>query len=184
MSRQSQRFVKEAAYPLSFRHAFSAAVTPSNNNAGGGAFPAVGTKIALSAAQSSKVMQPGLSTLSAAAALVLGDVSLDDTNDRILLEPGIYRVQVSLLLLGATVASDFHVGLSTAAAAVVDVEYEAVLGGANLAAGANAHFSTVQYLSVTAARALELHVAWSAATATGTIRPGSVIEVRRLGNLE
>lgn len=176
MSRQFQQFVREPVYQTRLRHAFSAAVTPTVA-AAGGTFPVVGTKIALSAAQSSKVMQPfGLG-------LTGGDISLDDTNDRILLEPGVYRVELSLALVEGGTDSDFGVALTTAAAAAVDVEYESVRG-AVLPTGSSEHFSTVQYITVTAARALELHVAWHTAGASGTIRPGSFIEVTRVGNLE
>jgi len=176
MGKQRQRFVNDSAYQTQLRHAFSAAVAPTVA-AAGGTFPVVGTKIPLSAAQSAKAMQPfGLG-------LTGGDVSLDDTNDRILLEPGVYRVEVSLLLVEAGTDSDYHVALTTAAAAAVDVEYENVHGAVLLSASSS-HFHTVQYLTVTTARALELHVAWQTAGATGTIRPGSYLEVVRIGNVE
>lgn len=181
-SRQFQKYVAEPVYPVSLRHAFSAAVTPTVA-AAGGTFPVAGTKIALSAAQSSKVMQPGAGVLSAAQILVMGDVSLDDANDRILLEPGVYRVEIGLHLVEAGTDSDFHVALTTAAAAAVDVEYENVRGAVTLSAS-SAPFNTVQYLVVTAARALELHVAWQTAGATGTIAKGSYFEVVRIGNTE
>lgn len=176
MGKQSQKFLSEPVYPVCLRHAFSAAVTPIVA-AAGGTFPVVGTKIALSAAQSSKAMSPS------GLGLTAGDISLDDANDRILLEPGQYRVEIDLALVEAGTDSDFGVALTNAAAAAVDVEYESVRG-AVLPTGSSHHFHTVQYLTVTAARALELHVAWHTAAATGTIRPGSYIEVRRLGNVE
>jgi hypothetical protein len=180
MGKQSQLFIKEAVYQTRLRHAFSAAVQPVANIAAGGTFPAVATKLALSAAQSSRVLQPhGITSLASGN----GSISLDDANDRIMLEPGVYRVDIGLCLLGAGGASDFHVGLTTAAAAANDVEYETILG-ANLAIGATAPFHSVQYITVTSARALELHAAWVAAAATGTIRPGSYIEVTRVGNVE
>lgn len=176
MGKQSQKFVKEPVYQTALRHAFSAAVSPTVA-AAGGTFPVVGTKIPLSAAQSSKAMQPfGLG-------LTLGDISLDDANDRILLEPGQYEVEVSLHLVENGTDSDFHVALTNAAAAAVDVEYENVRGAVTLSAS-SAPFHTVQHLVVTAARALELHVAWQTAGATGTIRPGSFLKVTRLGNVE
>ncbi len=176
MGKQTQKSVSESVYQTALRHAFSAAVAPTVA-AAGGTFPVVGTKIALSAAQSSKVMQPfGLG-------LTLGDISLDDANDRILLEPGVYEVEVSLHLVENGTDSDFHVALTTAAAAAVDVEYENVRGAVTLSAS-SAPFHTVQHLTVTAARALELHVAWQTAGATGTIRPGSFLKVTRLGNVE
>jgi len=174
--KQFQKFVNEPVYRTSLRHAFNAAVTPTVA-AAGGTFPVVGTKIALSAAQSSKVMQPG------GLGLTAGDVSLDDANDRILLEPGQYEVEVSLHLVENGTDSDFHVALTTAAAAAVDVEYENVRGAVTLSAS-SAPFHTVQHLVVTAARALELHVAWQTAGATGTIRPGSFLRVTRVGNVE
>jgi len=174
--KQYQPFTKEPVYQVSLRHAFSAAVTPTVA-AAGGTFPVAGTKIALSAAQSSKALSPfGLG-------LTSGDLSLDDANDRILLEPGVYRVDVSLLLVENGTDSDYHVALTTAAAAAVDVEYENVHGAVVLT-NSSSHFHTVQYLVVTASRALELHVAWQTAGATGTIRPGSYIEVRRMGNID
>jgi len=181
-SKQAQKYTKEAAYQTALRHAFNAAVTPTVA-AAGGTFPVVGTKIPLSAAQSSKVMQPFQGTLTAAQALLIGDISLDDANDRILLEPGQYEVEVSLHLVEAGTDSDFHVALTTAAAAANDVEYENVRGAVTLSAS-SAPFHTVQHLIVTASRALELHVAWQTAGATGTIRPGSFIKVTRLGNVE
>lgn len=175
-SKQRQRYSDEAVYQTLFLHRFSAAVTPTVA-AAGGTFPAVGTKIALSAAQSSKAMQPyGLG-------LTGGDVSLDDTNDRINLEPGVYEVEISLHLVEAGTDSDFGVALTTAAAAAVDVEFEAVRGAVTLSAS-SAPFHTKYILTVTSARALELHVAWHTASATGTIRPGSFIAVKRLGNVE
>lgn len=175
-SKQRQRYSDEAVYETQLRHAFSAAVTPIVA-AAGGTFPVAGTKIALSAAQSSKVMQPyGLG-------LTAGDISLDDANDRILLEPGVYEVEISLTLQEAGTDSDFHVALTNAAAAAVDVEYENVMGAVLLTASSG-KFHTVQHLTVTAARALELHVAWQTAGATGTIRPGSFLRVKRLGNIE
>jgi len=182
MGKQTQAFVKEGVYHTRLRHAFSAAVTPTVA-AAGGTFPVVGTKIPLSAAQTSKVMQPGAGSWTAAELLVRGDVSLDDANDRILLEPGVYRVEIGLHLVEAGTDSDFHVALTTAAAAANDVEYENVRGAVTLSAS-SAPFHTVQYITVTAARALELHVAWQTAGATGTIAKGSFFEVTRVGNVE
>lgn len=174
--KQKQKYVDEPVYQTALRHAFSAAVTPIVA-AAGGTFPVVGTKIALSAAQSSKVMQPG------GLAITAGDIALDDANDRILLEPGVYEVEVSLALVEGGTDSDFHVALTTAAAAANDVEYENVRG-AVVPTTTSVHFHTVQHITVTAARALELHVAWQTAGATGTIRPGSFLKVTRLGNVE
>lgn len=175
-SRQFQKYRAEPVYRTNFRHAFSAAVSPTVA-AAGGTFPVAGTKIALSAAQSSKAMQPdGLS-------LTGGDISLDDANDRILLEPGQYEVEVSIEIKENGTDSDYHVALTTAAAAAVDVEYENILGAVLLSAS-QSHFHTVQHLVVTASRALELHVAFQTAGATGTIRPGGYIKVTRIGNVE
>lgn len=178
-SKQFERYLHEPVYQTRLRHAFSAAVTPTVA-AAGGTFPVAGTKIALSAAQSSRVMQPhGITSLASGN----GSISLDDANDRIMLEPGIYRVEIGLLLKEAGTDSDYHVALTTAAAAATDVEYENIEGAVVLS-GSSASWHSVQYLTVTAARALELHVAWQTAGATGTIRPGSFIEVTRLGNVE
>jgi hypothetical protein len=173
--KQGQPYTREPVYQVSLRHAFSAAVSPTVTAAG--SFPSTADKIALSAAQSSKIMSPfGLG-------LTAGDLSLDDANDRILLEPGVYRVEVGLLLVENGTDSDYHVALTTAAQAATDVSYTNVHGAVMLSASSS-HFHTVQYLTVTAARALELHVAWQTVGATGTIRPGSFIEVRRVGNID
>ena len=177
MSRQSQKYLNESVYPVTLVHSFSAAVTPIVA-AAGGTFPVVGTKIALSAAQSSKAMGP-----LGATSLTSGDISLDDANDRILLEPGVYEVEVRLTLVEAGTDSDFGVALTNAAAAAVDVERESILGAVALT-GSSIGWGMKHLLTVTAARALELHVAWHTAAATGTIRPGSFISVKRLGNVE
>lgn len=182
MSKQSQLYVKEGVYQTGLRHAFSAGTAVVVN---AGAFPATADKMPLSAAQSSKVLQPGASHLTAAQALVMGDISLDDANDRILLQSGVYEVEISLALLAAGTASDFSVALTTAAQAANDVVYANVTG-ATIAAAEQVPFRTVQYISVPSgtSRALELHVAWTTAAATGTIRPGSFLKVSRLGNVE
>lgn len=174
-SKQRQRYLDEPVYQTSLVHRFSAAVSPSVVAAG--SFPSAGSKIALSAAQSSKVMQPfGLG-------LTGGDISLDDANDRINLEPGVYEVEIALQLQEAGVDSDFGVALTQAAAASPDLELDAVLGNVLLSASSTG-FKTVVHLTVTSARVLELHVAWHTAGATGTIRPGSYLKVTRLGNVE
>lgn len=173
--KQYQPYSKEPVYPTLFLHRFSAAVTPTVVAAG--SFPAAGSKIALSAAQSSQAMKPG------GLAITAGSVSLDDANDRINLEPGVYEVEVSLLLKEGGVDSDYGVALTQAAAASPDLELDAVEGAVVLTASST-HFHTKAILTVTAARALELHVAWHTAGATGTIRPGSFIAVKRLGNVE
>jgi len=173
--RQYEPFTKEPVYPTTLLHRFSAAVTPTVVAAG--SFPAAGSKIALSAAQSSKALSPkGLS-------LTQGSISLDDANDRINLEPGVYEVEVSLLLQEGGTDSDFGVALTQAAAATPDLELDAIQGAVLLSASSTG-FHTKVLLTVTSARVLELHVAWHTAGATGTIRPGSYIQVTRLGNVE
>ncbi len=175
MGKQYQANVKEPVYKTQFLHRFSAAVTPTVVAAG--SFPSAGSKIALSAAQSSKAMQPfGLG-------LTAGDISLDDTNDRINLQPGVYEVEISLQLVEAGTDSDFGVAITQAAAATPDLELDAVLGAVALSAS-SPHFHTKVFLTVTSARVLELHVAWHTASATGTIRPGSFLQIKRLGNVE
>lgn len=175
MGRQSQAYVREPVYPTTLLHRFSAPVTPTVVAAG--SFPSAGSKIALSAAQSAKALQPfGLG-------LTGGDISLDDTNDRINLQPGVYEVEVSLLLKEGGTDSDYGVALTQAAAASPDLELDNVEGAVVLT-GSTTHFQTKALLTVTAARALEVHVAWHTAGATGTIRPGSFLLVRRLGNVE
>lgn len=173
--KQYQPFVKEPVYQTRYLHRFSAAVTPTVVAAG--SFPSAGSKIALSAAQSSKVMSPG------GLGITAGAISLDDTNDRIQLDPGVYEVEISLLLKEGGTDSDYGVALTLAAAATPDLELDAV-EGAVLLTGSSTHFHTKVHLTVTAARVMELHVAWHTAGATGTIRPGSFVGVTRLGNVE
>lgn len=176
MARQSQKYLDESVYPVTLRHAFSTAVAPTVVAAG--SFPSAGSKIALSTAESQKVMGPIGGT-----SLTSGDISLDDTNDRILLEPGVYEVEVGLMLTAAGTDSDFGVALTAAAAATPDVEYDDV-NGAVVPATESVSFNTKQLITVTAARALELHVAWHTAGQTGTLKKGSFISVKRLGNVE
>jgi len=176
VSGQYQAHRKQPVYQTRLNHVFSAAVTPTVVAAG--SFPSVGSKIALSAAQSAKALD-----WDGKNSLLVGSITLDDANDRINLDPGVYEVEVSLLLLEAGTDSDFGVALTLAAAAAPDLELDAVLGGV-LLTGSTAHFHTKKLLTVTAARVLELHVAWHTAGATGTIRPGSFLSIRRLGNID
>jgi hypothetical protein len=174
---QFQPFRRHPVYQTSYRHAFSAAQAVVVNS---GAFPATPDKIPLSTAQSVKVLEGD-----SANSLTVGNIQFDDTNDRILLDPGVYRVEIGLDLLAAGTASDFSVALTTAAQAATDVSYANVTG-AVVTAPEQVPFHTVQYITVQpgSSRALELHVAWTTAGATGTIRPGSYMEVRRLGNVD
>lgn len=179
VSGQYQASRKQPVYQTSLRHAFNTGGAPGQPvTVNAGAFPATGDKIPLSAAQSSKVLE-----FDGANSLLIGNITLDDANDRIILEPGVYEVEVSLTLLAAGTASDFSVALTTAAQAATDVAYASVTG-ATIAAGEQVPFHTLQHLTVTAIRALELHVAWTSGGATGNIRPGSYIRVKRLGNID
>ena len=175
MGKQYQRFTKEPVYQTRLLHRFSAAVTPAVVAAG--SFPSAGDLIPLSAAQSVKALSPG------GLGLTSGDLSLDDAGDQIELQPGVYEVEVSLHFVEAGTDSDYGVALTAAAAATPDLELDAV-NGAVVLSSSGSHFHTKALLTVTTARALELHVAWHTAGATGTIRPGSFIQVTRLGNIE
>ena len=174
MGKQTQKFVNEPVYLTVLQHNFDTPVSLAVNT---GTFPATGDKVALAAANVSKVMSPfGLG-------VTAGDISLDDANDRILLEPGVYEVVVEASLQDAGTDSNFSFALTTAAQAANDVSL-ASIAVAVLTAGQQYQLSIRRQITVTSARALELHLA--AVTSSGAIsmRAGSFIRVQRLGNVE
>ena len=177
MSKQSQAFVKESVYQTVLVHNFDSPVALAVNT---GAFPATADKVVLSAASVVRAMQPfGISSIASGN----GSISLDDANDRIMLEPGVYEVEVSAALQDVGVDSNFSVALTTAAQASNDVSLASV-SSTILTAGQVYSLHLKRLLVVTAPRALELHLA--AVTASGAIsmRAGSFLSVKRLGNIE
>lgn len=172
--KQRQKFVDEPVYQTVLQHNFDTAVSLAVNT---GTFPATGDKVALAAANVTKVMSPG------GLGITGGDISLDDTNDRILLEPGIYDVIVEASLQDAGTDSNFSVALTTAAQAANDVSLASV-AVAVLTAGQQYQLSLRRQITVTAARALELHLAAVTTSGAISLRPGSYIRVQRLGNIE
>lgn len=174
-SGQYQALRKQPVYRTTFSHIFTSAVALVVNAS---AAPGTPDKIPLSAAQSLKVLE-----WDGRNSLLIGNITLDDANDRILLEPGVYSVGVSIQVRDTGTASELSIALTTAAQAANDLVLDSILGG-TIASGAQASVAFEFPLTVTAARALELHVWARTGAGTLSLRPGSQLVVSRLGNID
>ena len=173
--KQYQAGVKEPVYRTSYQHVFASATALAVNT---GAFPVTADLVALSAAQSTKVLEPF------GQGVTGGQIALVDASDLLFLEPGHYLVEFEGRFVDAGTNSDFSVAIAdNTATPVPDVEVENV-NGVVLSTAQNIPFRISRLLTVTSRRALGLYAAATTASGQVNIVAGSSLRITRLGNLE
>lgn len=171
--KQYQKFSSEPVYPTTFTFTLAAAANIAVNT---GAFPAVGDKQVLSAAQCTKILEPDGSGVTA------GQIALDDANDKIMVEPGVYLVEYEGRFGDNGTNSDFSFAI-TDDTPTADVSI-ANVNGAVLSTTVVVPLVRSVVIRATSRRAIELHLA--ATTAGGQVAQaaGSILRITRLGNVE